>query len=133
MGDLDVFEKAIQVLNTAPPQVSIEARLIEIASSELKSLQNDEANRRALANKVPVLGDIPTLGRLFRSESGLGQTNTGLRAMGALTPKQLRALLQAFEQGQRGKVLASPRVTTVSGRQIRTQIPSLGLRVERGG
>jgi beta-lactamase regulating signal transducer with metallopeptidase domain len=130
MEDLDIVEKAIQVLNTAPPQVLIEARLLEINSLELKSLQHDEANWRALTNKVPVLGDIPTLGRLFRSESGVGRTNSGLGTTGTLTPKQLRALLQTFEQGQRGKLLAAPRVTTLSGRQIRTQIPSLGFSLD---
>lgn len=60
--ELDAVEKAVQVLNTSPPQVSIVSRLVE--------------------------------------------------------------------QGESDRVIASPAGTTLSGRQIRTEIPSAGLRLD---
>jgi type II secretory pathway component HofQ len=41
LSDLDVIEKAIQILNVAPPQVEIEARFAEIDQTDSKALGFD--------------------------------------------------------------------------------------------
>ena len=41
LSDLDIIEKAIQILNVAPPQIEIEARFAEISQTDNKALGFD--------------------------------------------------------------------------------------------
>jgi beta-lactamase regulating signal transducer with metallopeptidase domain len=86
--DLDVVEKAVQVLNyTPPPQIHIKARFIETSAAMVKGLGPDL---------------IPT-----------SVTNVA----GILTDPNFRLLVHNLEQSKGTETLAEPEVTTLSGRQ----------------
>ncbi len=119
MEDLDIIEKAVQVLNSVPPQVTIDARFIEMGPEDLKPGTVVAPNRQ-----VPVLADIPVLGRLFRSDLA---DQSGSKAV--LSRSERNALLRTLQQRPKAE-LATPRVTTLSGRQIRAEIPGLGLMLD---
>jgi beta-lactamase regulating signal transducer with metallopeptidase domain len=148
LRDLEIIEQALQFLNMAPPQVQIKVKWCEIEEDASRALGLDwfpgnvPTNTLKTNDKVPVLGDLPLMGRLFRGESnrtaaptqttgavGQGMTSTGLRAgtngfkveaahlTGILTDPQFRVVLHALEQRRGTDVLSSPSVTTLSGRQ----------------
>jgi beta-lactamase regulating signal transducer with metallopeptidase domain len=154
--ELDTVEKALQVLNTAPPQVSIEAKVVEICRDDQHPLGFDgflgnipamppnpdsssggtfpgqspgpAAEQHPKGTQVPVLGDIPGLGRLFRSDSGPAAAVPALN--GILTDPQLRVVQRALEQRPGTSVLSMPRLTTLSSRQARMELTDLGFSLD---
>jgi len=71
--DLDVIERAIEIL-AANPENAVNATgwRAEVTTNKPAngaSSTPDQSRRKALTNTVPVLGDLPFIGKLFRSES----------------------------------------------------------------
>lgn len=140
MAELDIIEKAIQVANTAPPQISITARLIELPSGdEAKPLGFDWF----LGNTLMSPGTTNRVEAATNGASGVfpaapggasGGLTSGLRTAprttGVLTDKQAQAVVRAIERGAIGRIVANPTVTTVSGRQIRTEVPDAGFSLD---
>jgi type II secretory pathway component GspD/PulD (secretin) len=102
LPELDIIEKAIEVLNTAPAQVMIEAKLVEIATEDYKILGLD----RFLGNT--------TTNKMLAPPSTTGPVAT---VTGILTDPQFRVVTRALEQRSGSEVIAAPRMTTLSGRQ----------------
>ena len=153
LQDLDLIEKAVQFLNITPPQISLDAMLVEIVagkshqlgfdwflgntqvakanppSSETSTDERPESERapELVTNEVPVLGGIPVLGRLFRSDKPSTGKPNPVGTSGILTDPQFRVVRRALEENPDARTLGSPRVTTVSGRQIRVALPAVGL------
>jgi hypothetical protein len=101
----------------------------------------------SVTNKIPVLGDIPLVGRLFQTAATIDsppraqprqlliktrlvdfkETPTGLdsslfhQPQTILTDSQFRVLLKAIEQRDDTDVLALMNVTTLSGRPVQIQ------------
>ena len=157
LRDLEIIEQALQVLNAAPAQVQIEVKWCEIEEDAGRALGFDwllgsvPSASVKTNDKVPVLGDIPLMGRFFRNDSNLtasapqpagtfplGMKTNGLRAgtngvtaeaahlTGILTDPQFRVVLRALQQRAKTDVLSTPGVTTLSGRQA--QIKTVELR-----
>lgn len=133
--ELDVIEKAIQVLNTAPPQLAIAATLIEL-TGDTKQLGFDwllgtipsrpeEGQERQQAPESGEQGGVIPNGSPATQAASAKTTASGI-----LTDPQTRVFLHALEQRGGTKTLANPTVTTLTGRQIRTEIPSAGFSLD---
>ena len=92
--ELDIIQKAIEVLNVAPPQLTIEAKFIEAPEAFVKGI---------------------TQGTLISSPDATNQ-------MRILSEPQTRALMQDLEKATGVRILSAPKVTTLSGRQTQTQV-----------
>jgi beta-lactamase regulating signal transducer with metallopeptidase domain len=96
-SDLDTIERAIEVLNQAPPQVHIKARFYEVPKGTLAGLEKNFA----LTNESD--------GKLF----------------GILTGGNAKTVMHDL-QGQVGfEILAEPEVTTISGRQTQMRATTM--------
>ena len=104
-ADLETVERAIEVLNATPAQVNLEARLIEVSSEDVKAVGFDWF----LGGGPAASGNAPAAGS----------------AAGMLTQPQAAQLLRALEQRNGVNVLATPRVTTLSGRQMQVRLEGL--------
>ncbi len=145
--DLDIIERAMQVLDQVPPQVHIKARFIDVQQSDTSGLGFDwylgqfsignslqgqaggagtvfvpptSANPSGTFPGNPVVGTVaPTLPSLTQ---GLPTTRT-CRAgsiasiTGILTNPNFQVVLHALQQRTGSQELAEPEVTTISGRQ----------------
>jgi type II secretory pathway component GspD/PulD (secretin) len=137
--------------------VAVELRLVEISEEDQRALgfdwflgnipagsgglspggvaapgqEEDETNTAPAqaSGKVPVLGDLPVLGQLFRS-GGTGAVPAGARITGILTDPQFRVVLHALEQRQGAETLSAPRITTLSARRAKIAIPTLGFSLD---
>jgi tetratricopeptide (TPR) repeat protein len=149
LKDLDIIEGALQALNIAPPQVSIETRIAEITQRDNKAVGFDWflgnvllgggqagvqggtapsfADSSSTANPAgtfpnPALPRSPTDGLIT---SGL-TSNAGIPAVatvsGILTDPQFRVVIRALEQREGVDLLSAPKITTLSGRQARISI-----------
>jgi len=98
LADLDVIEQALQVLNTAPPQVQIEVKFCEVPEELLAA---------------PGLKLQPTTTAM--NLTGANGTNTTMTSV--LTPEQSRNILRALEQKEDVTILAMPKLLMPSGRQ----------------
>ena len=92
--ELDIIQKAIEVLNVAPPQLTIEAKFIEAPAEFVKGIAQ---------------------GTLISSPDATNQ-------MRILSEPQTRALLEGLEKTAGVSILAAPKVTTLSGRQTQIQV-----------
>jgi Flp pilus assembly secretin CpaC len=153
--ELDIVQQAVEVLNEAPPQITIEAKFVEIGQDDSKELGFDwflgnttmhggaigvqggtapsYAGAPSAANPSGVfpgsLG-IPTFG----PQGTDGHITQGLRGTapsvfsvtGILTDPQFRVVIKALENREGTDLMAAPRVTTLSGRQ--TQISLVQVR-----
>ncbi|MBX3734851.1 MAG: hypothetical protein KF791_19920 [Verrucomicrobiae bacterium] len=194
LSDLDIIERAIQVLNVAPPQVEIEARFAEVTQADAKALgfQYYIGNWLTGGGKVGWQGGTaPSFGNPTASGStanpygtfpgvpfsdGTGGTpvnqfdttippnatdgnlTSGVRTSftdinrnqkeiptvatitGILTDPQFRIVITALEQRTGADVLATPKVTTLSGRQaqivvadVRTIVTGVDLQQNASG
>lgn len=137
MDELDIVEKAVQMLNATPPQVRLEARLVEVSQAEQRTLGFDWFLGNTLmkgapgedqdphpARSAPVFPGAPTVGLREAPNSGAA-TLTGI-----LTDPQFRVVLRALEQRTGSKTVCKPVVTTLSGRQTRIQVPALGFTLD---
>src|ERR1017187_5743713 len=92
-SDLDTIERAIQVLNQAPPQIHSKARFIE------------------------VLRGTPFDFQLFSAAS-----NSAAQLTGILNATNARAALRALQARSGIETLGEPEVTTTSGRQTQMRV-----------
>lgn len=97
-ADLATIEQAIQVLNVSPPQVVIETKFVEV----------DAANANGAGFEW-----LP------------GGAPTGTTVSGILTDAQYRAAVTRLDSLGGTETLATPRVTTLSGRQAQIQAVQL--------
>jgi hypothetical protein len=142
--DLDLIEKAIQVLNQAPPMVHIKTRFIDVQQTDNTGLGFDwylgqfslgghgtavaqGGNAGSLTVPGPdgtqtVFPGYPSapLANGVQSLTG-GLNNGGMPALatitGILTNPNFQVVLHAIQQRQGSQELAEPEVTTISGRQ----------------
>jgi general secretion pathway protein D len=149
LAELDIVENALQVLNIAPPQVMIEARIAEVTQRDNKALGFDWflgnillGNGKAglQGGTAPSFADSgttanpsgafpnPPVGRASTDQiitSGLTH-NAGIPAVatlsGILTDPQFRVVIRALEQREGVDLLSAPKITTLSGRQARIAI-----------
>lgn len=151
MEELDIIEGAIHTLNTAPPQVTLEVKFVEITQDDNKALGFDWilGNTLAFGGKVGAQGgDAPSFvgppsqanpTGIFPGAGGPatvpasasdGLLTSGLRnnlpavgtITGILTDPQFRVVIRALEQRSGVDVMSAPRVTTLSGRQAQVQV-----------
>lgn len=163
MQDLDLIQQAIETLNIAPPQITIEARFAEIGQNDSKALGFDWYLGNFLMNKgtigmqggtapsyqgspspanpdgtFPGTGTttttgtstlIPSSGSDQLITSGLSDIRANAPAIatftGILTDPQFRVVVKALENRNGSDLLASPKVTTLSGRQTQIQMVDL--------
>jgi Flp pilus assembly secretin CpaC/tetratricopeptide (TPR) repeat protein len=154
-AELDIVQQAVEVLNEAPPQITIEAKFVEIGQSDSKELGFDWflGNTTMSGGAVGIQGGtapsyagapsganpsgvfpgslgIPTFG----PQATDGQLTQGLRGTapsvftitGILTDPQFRVVIKALENREGTDLMAAPRITTLSGRQ--TQISLVEVR-----
>lgn len=150
--DLETIQTAIEVLNSAPPQITIEAKFAEFNQTDNKQLGFDWylGNTLAAGGDIGVqggtaptfngqpstanpLGAFPTPNNPIPSSATDGLLTQGLRSSapsvftlsGILTDPQFRAVIKALEQREGADVLTAPKVTTLSGRQAKIAINDL--------
>lgn len=148
MNDLDTIEKAIQVLNANPPQVSIETTFVTVTEDEQRSLGFDWFLGNQLASSKTTNGRPPSQAGASPSfdavpggvtqapESGpanLGDipskesepaSNAPVTITGILTDPQFRAVVRGLEQRSHSEKVLGPRVTTLSGRRAQIDLTS---------
>ena len=156
--ELDIVQKAIETLNVAPPQVTIEAKFVEVSQNDSKAIGFDwylgnflmrNGGIGAQGGTAPSFLGQPSLANptgIFPSPTsplppsttdniltgGLRNSTTDLASpaiatfTGILTDPQFRVVLHALEQRDGADLLASPKVTTLSGRQ--TQMSAVEVR-----
>jgi general secretion pathway protein D len=149
--DLDVIQKALEVLNIAPPQVTIEAKFVEIGQNDSRELGFDwflgntlmrGGSIGAQAGSAPSYAGAPSQANpsgVFPGSLGTptfgpaatdGQLTSGLRnaapsvltVTGILTDPQFRVVIRALENRDGTDLMAAPKVTTLSGRQTQIQV-----------
>jgi len=99
LEDLERVEKAVQVLNMSPPQVTIEVKTCELSEDDLSSLG------------------------LNRHLAAISTTNSSIfMSSGILTESQFRTVVKALEQRQGVNLLSAPKITTVSARQAQIKV-----------
>ncbi|MCL4176337.1 MAG: hypothetical protein KJ072_01115 [Verrucomicrobia bacterium] len=154
-AELDVIQQAIEVLNEPPPQITIEAKFVEVGQDDSKELGFDWFLGNTLARNgsigvqggtAPSYAGAPSEANpsgVFPGSQGIptyqpastdGQITSGLRntapsiftVTGILTDPQFRVVIRALEQRTGTDLMAAPRVTTLSGRQ--TQISLVQVR-----
>lgn len=105
LKDLEIIQQAIEVLNSAPAQVTVQARFAELTELDSKALGfNWFAGIQNLALQTNNLAPSKT--------NELAGAITGI-----LTENQFRTVMKALEQRGGVDILSAPRVTTLSGRQ----------------
>jgi general secretion pathway protein D len=142
--DLDLVEKAIQVLNQAPPMVHIKTRFIDVSQSDNTGLgfqwylgqfnigggvYGQGGNQGSVNVPGPVAGSVSTFpGSLAAGTTianGVQSLTSGLRnagpaigtITGILTNPNFQLVLNALSQRSGTQELAEPEATTISGRQ----------------
>jgi type II secretory pathway component GspD/PulD (secretin) len=103
--DFDRIHKVLEVVNQAPPQVTIELRLVEIASLNTREIGFDWFLGNTLVSTDP-------------SDATLS---------GILTGSQSHTMLLALRKRNGVKFMAAPRVTTLSGGRTRISMEADGL------
>lgn len=142
--DLDLIEKAIQVLNQAPPMVHIKTRFIDVQQEDSTGLGFEwylgqfnigggVAAQGGNAGSVYVPGPVPGSVSTFPGNLASGTTiangveslTSGLRnagpaigtITGILTNPNFQVVLNALSQRTGTQEIAEPEATTISGRQ----------------
>jgi general secretion pathway protein D len=149
LNDLDMIEKAMQILNMTPPQLTIRAKFMEVNQDDNRALGFDWylGNISMGGGKVGTQGGTaPTLlgngvpgtpGGPFPNPSvpvlpaatdqlvtgGLRNSAPALATMtGILTDPQFRVVVRALEQRGASDLLSAPEITTLSGRQAQIKV-----------
>ncbi len=101
------------------PQVFIQTKLTEVSEEAATKLGLNwfGPNPVSAAGKVPVLGDVPTLGRLFRTNGGEWAILSAI-----LTSKRAKEVETQIKNTRGVDVLTAPAIVTLSGRQARLSI-----------
>ena len=111
LKDHQIIESAIEALNSTPPQVTIEAKIIELANADVRALGFDWlSSKPAGGGPGSTPSPDPTTGALPQAA-----TNTGT-ITGIMTDPQFRIFVRALEQRGGWKTVSSPKITTLSGR-----------------
>lgn len=134
LQDLDTIERAVQVLNTVPPQVNIKARFIELPEAEAEAFwrEHPRTNRVAFPAVEDGFGSppehLPDLNgaRLSQHyvENDLGSPVKHLLLH--LSESEARQQLARWRSAPGVAFLVEPNVTTLSGRQMEVQLAELG-------
>jgi type II secretory pathway component GspD/PulD (secretin)/tetratricopeptide (TPR) repeat protein len=144
LADLDMIEKAMQILNMTPPQLTIRAKFMEVNQDDNRALGFDWylGNVSMAGGKIGTqAGTAPSLagGELgpFPNPSlpiapaatdqiltgGLRNSAPAIATMtGILTDPQFRMVVRALEQRGASDLLSAPEITTMSGRQAQIKV-----------
>jgi type II secretory pathway component GspD/PulD (secretin)/tetratricopeptide (TPR) repeat protein len=149
LADLDMIEKAMQILNMTPPQLTIRAKFMEVNQDDNRALGFDWylGNVSMAGGKIGTqAGTAPTLlgngvpgspGGPFPNPSvpilpaatdqlltgGLRNSAPAVATMtGILTDPQFRMVVRALEQRGASDLLSAPEITTMSGRQAQIKV-----------
>jgi beta-lactamase regulating signal transducer with metallopeptidase domain len=127
-ADLELVQGAIGVLSVAPSQITIESKWIEVTDEGMNALAKEwpvlsshPVGPGAL-KPGPSLPDWPGLQKTnknFRIETNVAQSAT------VLTAPQTFRLLKSLEGLKGVDILASPKVTTLSGRQAQVSVQEM--------
>lgn len=125
LQDLDLIEAELAVMNTAPPQINIKCKFVEVPLNDAKNTGFDWYLGNMLITNSATGGKFnpaPTPIAPGSSNQLLGSTLTGpstspFTHMGVLTDPQYRVVIKALQQRSGAEILAQPEVTTLSGRQ----------------
>ncbi|HTD66405.1 MAG TPA: hypothetical protein VK846_07745, partial [Candidatus Limnocylindria bacterium] len=98
LPDLDVVEKAVQLLNTSPPQVSIRVKVLGVPVDVLHSAAS------------------------WYVGPGPSSTITNVSVTSILTEDQFHEVMRAMKQIGATDLLNAPEVTTLSGRQAQIKV-----------
>lgn len=110
LKDHQIIESALHALNSAPTQVTLEARILELPNPDLPKLGLDWLSSNPAVGPGSAPSPAPTTGALTQAATN-AVTITGI-----LTDPQFRVFVRALEQRGGWKTLSSPRITTLSGR-----------------
>jgi general secretion pathway protein D len=150
LQDLEIIEAALQVLNTAPPQINLKFRIVEVPETNTNALgfdwylgnvlmntgSSDSSNRvPSVAYPLGTFPGNPPPDTLSEPTANAHISAPGLRAAhlqpftgsGVLTDPQFRMLIHTLERGG-AELVGQPEVTTSSGRQVQcktTEIHSI--------
>jgi type II secretory pathway component GspD/PulD (secretin)/beta-lactamase regulating signal transducer with metallopeptidase domain len=131
LQDLDKIEQVVAQLNTAPPQINIRIKFIEVPQDDSKALGYDwylgsvmiNSNASGTQFSTPIASNLRPSAANPPGVFPGAAVSVGLRGSqplplnGILTDPQYRVVVRALEQRNGAEVLAHPEVTTVSGRQ----------------
>ena len=142
--DLEIIEKAIQVLNAAPPQVQVEVKFVEIEDRDSQALGLDWFLGNAPATPIPGTTDAGPVrggapgggpGGVFPQAGGTSPAPAiaAPSLTGILTGQQFRTVLAALESRPGVTLLSAPRVTTLSARQAQISMVNLQSVVDADG
>jgi beta-lactamase regulating signal transducer with metallopeptidase domain len=112
LEDLDVIERAIQSINTPPPQVTIEVKIAETPEAAVKELGLDWLGHTVTST----ISRNQPRNPFVDTNSATGNYAT------VLTAPQFRLLATVLEQKAGVDVLTAPKVTTLSGRQTQIKV-----------
>ena len=119
LQDLDIIEKAIEVLNIAPPQVNIKAKFVEVAQSDTKALGFDWYIGNFLMNNGAIGaqgGTAPSFQGTPTPANPLGTFPGNVAAGTAIAPASSDTLLtQGLRNGGVGNLPTPPAVATITG------------------
>jgi general secretion pathway protein D len=131
LRDLDIIEQMVAVLNTAPPQINIKCKFVEITEDDPKTLGFDWYLGNTLMTTGAIAGQTfpgnppgpgPTTIKPGSTDqlgsSTLRDSSASPFALtGILTDPQFRVIMKALQQRSGAELIAQPEVTTMSGRQ----------------
>jgi type II secretory pathway component GspD/PulD (secretin) len=130
--DFDIIEKTLQMLNQAPPQLTIEARFCEVVIGDgevpdyAKLLDVALTNAAAPSNlrKEHQAAFANATSPLYGTGAGmLDDTNAAAATLsGILTAAQYKEVLRRLEKQKGVDLLSLPKVTTLSGRQAQIKV-----------
>jgi beta-lactamase regulating signal transducer with metallopeptidase domain len=124
-ADLELVQTAINLLNVAPPQITIETKWIEVTEEGMK----------VLAKEWPALSPHPVAdaklsgdqkAKKFKEENPTLRVDSSTSEKAAiLTSQQVHKLVKSIQETKGVSIKSTPKVTTLSGRQA--QISTLEL------
>jgi beta-lactamase regulating signal transducer with metallopeptidase domain len=131
MQDLDIIEQKLSVMNTAPPQINIKCKFVEISQDDTKplgfdwylgnvSMTNGASGGQTFPGNPPGPGPTTIKPSSTNQLVGSGLRNPSLSPVtltGILTDPQFRMVIKALQQRSGAELIAQPEVTTTSGRQ----------------
>jgi beta-lactamase regulating signal transducer with metallopeptidase domain len=125
--DLDRIEKALEFINVAPAQITIEVKLVEISQQDTRELGFDWflGNTLVGPGTAPTYQGSPSAANpsgVFPGAFGYETSNPPVSLTGILTAAQYRTVIRALENRGGTETLFAPKVTTLSGRQTRITV-----------
>lgn len=112
LADLDLVEKAIEILYVAPPQVQVEVTFVEV-------------NPEAVEGLVLVFDQMEvhtSAGSPANGGVGGGAEFSKPSVTGVMTDVQFRSVMDRLEARTSTTVTAAPKITTLSGRQAQIAV-----------